>query len=189
MGSRLWRTDSTEQSGESMMQEEWVDWVDAEDRVIEAVPRSRMRREGLRHRATYIVIEDAIGHLYIQRRTLSKDYCPGMLDACCGGVVQRDEAYGPSALRELEEEMGIRDVPLQAWGTFYSEHEHNKVWGALYSCRYEGELQLQASEVEYVLRMSLEQIQAQQHEFMPDSLVAFSEWQRRKAHGCDNIQV
>ena len=53
MGSRLWRTDSTEQSGESMMQEEWVDWVDAEDRVIEAVPRSRMRREGLRHRATF----------------------------------------------------------------------------------------------------------------------------------------
>ena len=35
------------------MQEEWVDWVDAEDRVIEAVPRSRMRREGLRHRATF----------------------------------------------------------------------------------------------------------------------------------------
>jgi len=112
-----------------------------------------------------------------------------MLDACCGGVVQTGEEYLPSALRELEEEMGIRDVPLESWGTFYSEHENNKVWGALYSCRYEGELQLQASEVEYVLRLSREQIQAQQHEFMPDSLVALSEWQRRKAHGRDNIQV
>jgi len=161
-------------------QEEWVDWVDAQNQVLMAVPRSRMRREVLCHRATYIFIEDRQGHLYVQRRTQLKDYCPGMLDACCGGVVQTGEAYLPSALRELEEEMGIRDVPLQAWGTFYSEHEHNKVWGALYSCRYEGELQLQASEVEYVLRMSPEQIQAQQHEFMPDSLVAFSEWQRRK---------
>ena len=180
MGSRLWRTDSTEQSGESMMQEEWVDWVDAEDRVIEAVPRSRMRREGLRHRATYIVIEDAIGHLYIQRRTLSKDYCPGMLDACCGGVVQRDEAYGPSALRELDEEMGIRNVPLTTWGTFYHEEERCRVWGGLYSCQYEGELALQAEEVEYVLRMPVAEVLARQQEFTPDSIQAIKVWLARR---------
>ena len=50
-------------------QEEWVDWVDAQNRVLMAVPRSRMRREVLCHRATYIFIEDAQGRLYVQRRT------------------------------------------------------------------------------------------------------------------------
>jgi 8-oxo-dGTP pyrophosphatase MutT (NUDIX family) len=166
---------------QSMSQEEWVDWVDATNQVLMAVPRSRVRGEVLCHRATYIIIEDGQGRLYVQRRTLLKDYCPGMLDACCGGVVQTGEEYYPSALRELEEEMGIRGVALQSWGTFYSEHAHNKVWGALYSCHYEGELQLQASEVEYVLRMSLEEIWAQREAFMPDSLVALEQWQTRKS--------
>ena len=172
-----------------MQQEEWVDWVDEHNRVLMAVPRSRMRREHLCHRATYIFIEDGLGRLYVQRRTQSKDYCPGMLEACCGGVVQSGEEYDPSALRELAEEMGIRGVTLESWGTFHCESSDNKVWGAIYSCRYEGELQLQASEVEYVLRMSPEQILAQQHEFMPDSLVAFGEWQRRKARGSGNTQA
>ena len=57
-----------------MLQEEWVDWVDEHNRVLMAVPRSRMRREHLCHRATYIFIEDGLGRLYVQRRTLSKDY-------------------------------------------------------------------------------------------------------------------
>ncbi|MGL4205308.1 MAG: NUDIX hydrolase YfcD [Aeromonadaceae bacterium] len=162
------------------MQEEWVDWVDVDDRVLEAVPRSRMRREGLRHRATYIVIEDQAGHLYVQRRTQSKDYCPGMLDACCGGVVQAGEEYEPSALRELDEEMGIRDVPLTSWGTFYHEDEQCRVWGGLYSCHYQGELTLQAEEVEYVLQMPVAEILARQQEFTPDSIQAIKVWLERR---------
>ena len=128
----------------------------------------------------YIVIEDAIGHLYIQRRTLSKDYCPGMLDVCCGAVVQHDEAYGPSALRELDEEMGIRNVPLTTWGTFYHEEERCRVWGGLYSCQYDGELALQAEEVEYVLRMPVAEVLARQQEFTPDSIQAIKVWLARR---------
>ena len=166
-----------------MQQEEWVDWVDEHNRVLMAVPRSRMRREHLCHRATYIFIEDGLGRLYVQRRTQSKDYCPGMLEACCGGVVQSGEEYDPSALRELAEEMGIRGVTLDSWGTFYCESHDNKVWGALYSCRYDGPLTLQTSEVEYVLLMSPEEIRAQTSAFMPDSVVAFEHWLARRAQG------
>ena len=46
-----------------MLQEEWVDWVDEHNRVLMAVPRSRMRREHLCHRATYIFIEDGLARL------------------------------------------------------------------------------------------------------------------------------
>ena len=87
------------------MTEEWVDIVDANNNVIDAVPRSVMRQQRLLHRATYVVIENALGQLYVQRRTATKDYCPSMLDACCGGVVSKGEEIQASAYRELAEEM------------------------------------------------------------------------------------
>jgi 8-oxo-dGTP pyrophosphatase MutT (NUDIX family) len=161
-------------------EEEWVDWVDVDNRPIEAVPRSRMRKERLCHRATYIFIEDSLGRLYVQKRTLNKDYCPGMLEACCGGVVQTGEAYGSSALRELAEEMGIVVDTLDDWGTFHFETEDNRVWGAIYSCVYQGALKLQASEVEAVYLMRLDEIWRRQSEFMPDSLCALKHWLDRR---------
>ena len=168
---------------EQRANEEWVDWVDEQNRVISAVPRSRMRREHLPHRASYIFIEDHDGRLYVQRRTPIKDYCPGMLDACCGGVVQAGESYDLSALRELEEEMGIRGVSLTPWGTFYTEDHKGKVWGGIYSCCYEGPLCLQVEEVEYVELMTVEQILSRQQEFTADSIVALRHWlERRKAN-------
>jgi len=165
------------------MSEEWVDWVDELDLVLQAVPRSQMRRELLRHRATYIVVENSQQQIYVQRRTLSKDYCPGMLDACCGGVVQAGESYDLSAVRELEEEMGISGVSLTPWGTFYTEDHKGKVWGGIYSCRYEGPLRLQVEEVEYVELMTVEEILNRQQEFTADSIVALRHWlERRKAN-------
>ena len=165
------------------MSEEWVDWVDEQDLLLQAVPRSEMRRELLRHRATYIVVTSSQQQIYVQRRTLSKDYCPGMLDACCGGVVQAGESYDLSALRELEEEMGIRGVSLTPWGTFYTEDHKGKVWGGIYSCCYEGPLCLQVEEVEYVELMTVEQILSRQQEFTADSIVALRHWlERRKAN-------
>lgn len=168
---------------EQRASEEWVDWVDEQNRVLGAVPRSRMRREKLAHRATYIFIEDHEGRLYVQRRTTIKDYCPGMLDACCGGVVQAGEPWFPSALRELGEEMGIRDVPLQCWGLAWLADDSNQVWGGLYDCVYEGPLQLQAEEVEYVLRMAPAEILARADEFTPDSIAALQIWLARRASG------
>lgn len=164
------------------MSEEWVDWVDEQDQVLQAVPRSQMRRELLRHRATYIVVENSQQQIYVQRRTLSKDYCPGMLDACCGGVVQAGESYDLSAVRELEEEMGISGVSLTPWGSFYTEDHKGKVWGGLYSCCHEGPLRLQVEEVEYVELMTVEEILNRQQEFTADSIVALRHWlERRKA--------
>ncbi|GAA4498182.1 NUDIX hydrolase YfcD [Pseudaeromonas paramecii] len=160
------------------MSEEWVDWVNEANEVIAAVPRSQMRREHLRHRASYIVILDEAERIYVQRRTQTKDYCPGMLDACCGGVVQAGEAYLPSAYRELEEEMGIRGVTLTEHGTHLLGDESCPVWGGLYSCHYQGPLQLQAEEVEYVLTMTPAQILARAEEFTPDSLQALQIWLR-----------
>lgn len=159
---------------------EWVDVVDEQDRVIGVAERARVRRENLRHRASYILVLDDADRILVQRRTLGKDFCPGMLDACAGGVVTQGEVMEPSARRELAEELGIHDVPLQDLGTFYAEGEGYRVWGGLFSCRYQGLLQLQAEEVSEVYWMSLSEIAERAAEFTPDSLLAISTWQARR---------
>ncbi len=161
-----------------MASDERVEVVDGQNRVLRVAERWEVRRDNLPHRATYIVIEDETGRLYVQRRTQSKDYCPGKLDACCGGVVLAGEAYLPSAYRELAEEMGIEGVALTDHGEFYWEDAQCKVWGGLFSCRYEGALRLQAEEVEYVLRLTVAEILARAPEFTPDSIAAIRHWCR-----------
>ncbi|WP_320153135.1 NUDIX hydrolase YfcD [uncultured Tolumonas sp.] len=161
---------------ENYMTEEWVDIVDASNNVIDAVPRSVMRQQRLLHRATYIVIENALGQLYVQRRTATKDYCPSMLDACCGGVVSKGEEIQASAYRELAEEMGITNVPLKFHGSFLHQDNECNVWGAVFSCQYDGELVLQQEEVEYVLLMTTDEIQIRASEFTADSLAAIQIW-------------
>ena len=67
---------------------EWVDIVNEENEVIAQASREQMRAQCLRHRATYIVVHDGMGKILVQRRTETKDFLPGMLDATAGGVVQ-----------------------------------------------------------------------------------------------------
>lgn len=155
---------------------EIVDIVDEANQVLEAVPRHIMRSQNLWHRASFIVVHDHDGFFYVQKRTSIKDYCPSLFDACCGGVMQSGEDATYSAYRELEEEMGIRNTPLKEHGWFQYHDENNHVWGALYSCVYEGELQLQESEVEYVVRMSFDEIFKAGESFTPDSLYALKFW-------------
>ncbi|MGL5040923.1 MAG: NUDIX hydrolase YfcD, partial [Aeromonas sp.] len=126
---------------------EWVDVVDAHNKVIGVAERATVRRDNLCHRASYILVLDEADRILVQRRTLGKDFCPGMLDACAGGVVTTGEEMEPSARRELAEELGIDDVPLQPWGHFYAQGDNFRVWGGLFSCHYQGPLQLQAEEV------------------------------------------
>jgi len=57
-------------------QEEIVTIVDEENRVVGAAPRSRMRADGLPHRATYILVFNDEGELFVQKRTTVKDIYP-----------------------------------------------------------------------------------------------------------------
>ena len=69
--------------------EELVEIVDRDNHVIGAVTRRIMRQQGLIHRATYILVFNDRGELYIQKRTITKDIYPGYWDVAAGGVVMR----------------------------------------------------------------------------------------------------
>lgn len=158
---------------------EWVDVVDENNDVIGQATREQMRAENLRHRATYIVVHDGMGKILVQRRTKHKDYCPGLLDATAGGVVQQGELMLDSARREAEEELGIAGVPFAEHGLFYYEEPVCRVWGGLFSCVTHGPFALQESEVSEVTWLTPAEITARCDEFTADSLKALSLWLTR----------
>ena len=152
--------------------EEIVAIVDENNTVVGAAPRREMRAKGLPHRATYVLVFNARGQLYVQKRTRTKDVFPGYYDPAAGGVVLAGEAYEQGALREVEEEMGVRGVPLTPLFRFYHQDARNRVWGAAFSCVYEGAVVLQAEEVESGAFMAVPDIldMARTEPFTPDGL-------------------
>lgn len=126
---------------------EMVVVVDADNQITGSVPRHEMRAKGLPHRATYILVFNSAGEIFVQERTTTKDIYPGYLDIATGGVVLSGESYEESAERELAEELGIKNVPLTSHFDFFHEDENNKVWGRVFSCCYDGEVVLQEEEV------------------------------------------
>lgn len=167
--------------------EEMVPVVDENNRIVQVVPRSVMRRNEMPHRASYIVLGDGEGRFYIERRTMIKDYCPGMLDACVGGVVQDGEDdIALSAERELQEELGVR-TELKSLGWKKLQHKPETfTWAGVFYGEYRGSIVMQQSEVDDVLMLTAEEVYARAGEFTPDSLIAFRFVQEKLKSGSLN---
>ena len=90
--------------------EERFDVLDAAGaRTGATAPRSEVHARGLFHGAAHVwVLAPHTGEVLLQRRAASKDSWPGLLDCSAAGHISAGEAALPSALRELEEELGLR---------------------------------------------------------------------------------
>lgn len=129
--------------------------------------RGVVHLEGSLHPTVHIWIvrknETSGWDLLLQKRSTSKDSNPGCWDISAAGHVSAGDAYLPSALRELREELGIEAQPedlrlvgirlLQFEGSFYGrpfrDHERSAVY--LYTKPVDKtRLRLQPSEVEEV---------------------------------------
>lgn len=156
----------------SIKPDEVVQIVDRQNKKILHQPRSIMRRDRLIHRAAYILVFNEADELFLQRRTNSKDIYPGFWDVAAGGVVLADESYEESAARELKEELGITDVPLDFLFDNYYEDRTNRVWGRIFICRHNGPFVLQQSEVESGMFISVDAaLQLSENEpFTPDGV-------------------
>ena len=159
-------------------QDEIVLIVDPDNNEIGSAPRHEMRAKGLVHRATYILVFNGRGELFVQKRTMTKDIYPGYYDVAAGGVVLAGESYDEAARRELEEELGVRDTDLSAHFTFLYANEANRVWGRVYSCTYDGAITLQAEEVESGFFMTPQKVLALSEKvpFTPDGVKVLKQY-------------
>ena len=131
------------------MPEEIFDVVNERDEVIDHRPRSEVHRLGLKHRAVHVLVFNARGDIFLQKRSMLKDCFPGTWDSSASGHLDQGEAYDDCAVRELREEIGL--VPAQApTRVFYliacPRTGQEFCW--VYRCDSEGPFVLQASEVD-----------------------------------------
>jgi 8-oxo-dGTP pyrophosphatase MutT (NUDIX family) len=151
---------------------EIVQIVDENNTEIAAVARWMMREQQLIHRASYILVFNQDGELFVQKRTKTKDVYPGYYDVAAGGVVLSGESYEESAKRELAEELGVEGVVLTPCFDHYFEDTGNKVWGKVFRCRHEGPFTLQEEEIESGRFMNVMQVldAADSQLFTPDGI-------------------
>jgi len=161
---------------------EIIQIVDADNNETGSAPRHEMRAKGLSHRASYILVFNSQGELFIQKRTMTKDIYPGYYDIAAGGVVLAGESYDQSAARELAEELGINGIPLTSHFTFHHEDGSNLVWGRVYSCIYDGKMTLQEEEIENGFFMPPEKVLAlsKKEPLTPDGLYVLKRYLKLK---------
>jgi len=129
--------------------QELLDVVDANDTVIDVMPRSEVHRLGLMHRSVHILVFNGAQAFFLQKRSMNKDSNPGLWDSSAAGHLDSGEDYLHCAQRELGEELGIHHpglleplFHLPACATTGLEH------CTVYRCLHDGPMALQADEIE-----------------------------------------
>jgi isopentenyldiphosphate isomerase len=131
------------------MSEEIFDVVNERDEVIEQRPRRDVHRLGLQHRAVHVLVFNARGEIFLQKRSLAKDCFPGAWDSSASGHLDQGEDYDAAAARELREEIGLAiALPLQRLFKIAAcpETGQEHVW--VYRCEAEGPFTLHPDEIE-----------------------------------------
>ena len=89
------------------MPEEIFDVVNERDEVVGQAPRGEVHRRKLWHRAVHVLVFNARGEIFLQKRSMLKDTAAGLWDSSSSGHVDSGEDYDACAVRELREEIGL----------------------------------------------------------------------------------
>lgn len=96
-----------------MQEDEYLDIVDENDRIISKDLRSKIKKNGLPNnrsiRVVNIFIINSSGKILIPKRSMNRTLFPGCYDFSCGEHVMAGEDYDAAAQRGLKEELNIKE--------------------------------------------------------------------------------
>lgn len=131
------------------MAEEIFDIVNELDEVIGQAPRKEVHARGLLHRAVHILVFNARGEVFLQKRSMLKDTAKGKWDSSTSGHVDSGEDYDIAATRELGEEIGLFVTePLERLFKIDARLETGWEFCWIYRCASEGPFTLHPEEIE-----------------------------------------
>ena len=150
---------------------ERFDVVDENDCVVRSEFRDVVHVNNLRHRAVHMLLFNATGELYLQKRSIWKDRNPGLWDSSAAGHVDSGEDYLTAARRELQEELGIEAPPLTPFARLTPSESNGWEFIQTYRAQHEGPFHPAPLEVETGAFFPMEKIRqwtsSNPHDFSP----------------------
>lgn len=134
------------------VEDELLDVVDENDRVIGSEKRGIIHAQRLRHRAVHILVFNDNGQVFLQRRAKTKDTFPDRWDSSSSGHVDAGELYLDCAVRELGEEIGLQGVApesLELLFTIGAREETGQEFVHVYRTRHNGPFVLHPTEISH----------------------------------------
>ena len=141
------------------MTEEIFPIVNTEGEVVGSATREECHAGTfLLHPVVHLHIFNSAGELYLQKRVMTKKIQPGKWDTAVGGHIDYGEKIEDALLRETREELGVRDFTPEFLMRyeFRSQVEAELVY--IYKCEYDGDFNLDPSEVDEGRFWSLDEI-------------------------------
>ncbi|MCP5533708.1 MAG: ribosomal RNA small subunit methyltransferase A [Akkermansiaceae bacterium] len=140
---------------------EIFDVVDENDVVTGQRTRGEVHAQGLLHRAVHVFAINKRGDVLLQQRSHLKDLHPSVWDSSVSGHLDAGEDYESAAIRELDEEMGIRvDAAPEEIARIAGCEETGWEHVRLYRTEYSGALRFPAAEVEAAMWFPVAEIDA-----------------------------
>ena len=127
-------------------------FVDENDNVIGFGSKKDAWSQGIRHRIVRVFILNSEGKVLLTQRGHTLESLPGRWNESAAGHVDEGEEYQSAASREVEEELGVRNVEVTEVGRFKSEEtdesdKQKKRWTAVYVAEYDGDIHPSEREV------------------------------------------
>lgn len=139
--------------------DEVFDVVDEADHVTGQATRREVHERNLLHRAVHVFVVNRHGELLLQKRSRFKDAHPGVWDSSVAGHLDAGESYEAAAIRELDEEMGVRGVEPEQIGIVPPCEATGWEHVRLFLVRWDGVPRFPCAEVEAALWMRPEDVQ------------------------------
>ena len=131
------------------MNEDIFDVVNDDDEIIGRELRSVVHARGLLHRAVHVLVYNAAGQLFLQKRSMTKDNDPGLWDSSCSGHVDSGESYAVAAERELMEEIDLLvDEPMEELFKIEASARTGFEFAVIYRTESEGPFTLCPEEID-----------------------------------------
>lgn len=129
---------------------EILDIVNPYDEVIGKASRDEVYEKLLPHRIVHVLIFNDDKEMALQLRSKTVSFCPNHWSTAVGGHVQSGENYEEAAIREYEEELGIKSVLTFFDKVIYEVENKPKKFLTIFTSTFNGPFSKNPSDVEKV---------------------------------------
>jgi len=144
-----------------MENEEYFDIVDSTGTIIGKATRQECHsNKSLAHRVVHVLVFNSKGELFLQKRSLNKDIQPGKWDTSVGGHLNLGETFEEAVYREMKEELGIEDIPVQHLYDYCWRSEVETEFVRTYMRVYDGQIEVDTDEIADGRFWSLKEIES-----------------------------